>query len=456
MKIAFQKSIWPRLAVPLLIILIILLTLISEMTYRRTETTLTGGIKLTDVRIGAARLLQLLTDAETAQRGYLLTGKEDYIEALHHTQRQFNESIGLLAFISGIGATGPADAQHIRVAAAALFAELDRAVALARSGDRDQAAALVRSDSGKVLRDELHGLFQIKLKEAALLQQGARDRIYAALQFNRLAVLGLSLVVAVGLYLHLRQSRLLERGRLDYQQSLEKEVADQSRGLRTLAAWLETAREDEKSRLARELHDELGAILTAAKLTMARLRGKLAGDPEIMQLTDTVNLRLNEGIALKRRIIEDLRPSALSILGLHVALRTLCAETAQQSGIQVRAEITPVQISPNAELAVFRVVQEALTNVAKYAKATEVLVRLEQSADQVQLEVADNGLGFTVGTQQAGQHGLAGMQFRMESHGGSLSVVSAPQQGVRINATLPALAAVARLSVGAASRVTPN
>ena len=154
MKIAFQKSIWPRHAVPLLIILIILLTLISEMTYRRTETTLTGGIKLTDVRIGAARLLQLLTDAETAQRGYLLTGKEDYIEALHHTQRQFNESIGLLAFISGIGATGPADAQHIRVAAAALFAELDRAVALARSGDRDQAAALVRSDSGK----EIHSL----------------------------------------------------------------------------------------------------------------------------------------------------------------------------------------------------------------------------------------------------------------------------------------------------------
>ena len=442
MTLASRQERWTRLAVPLLITAMLFLALTSEITYRRAETTLTGGINLTDARIGAAKLLQLITEAETAQRGYLLTGNEAYIESLRRAQRDFQESTVFLGFISSLGDSGPAAAQKIRAAAAAKFNELDRTIALAQAGQRSQALALVQFDAGKNLTDELHGIFKRKLDEAAALQQGVRDRIYASLAFNRIAVLILSFVLSVGLYLHLRQSRTQERERLNQQKRLENQVEEKTRGLRTLAVWLETAREDEKSHLARELHDELGTILTAAKMSMARLRGKVVSDPEVLERIDAVNLRLNEGIALKRRIIEDLRPSALTLLGLHVALVTLCTETAKQLGVKFSCEIAAVRLGPEAELAVFRVVQEALTNIGKYSAATEVLVRLEQINGQVSLLVADNGVGFVMGAQPAGRHGLAGMQFRMESHGGTLSVVSAPQQGVKISAKLPALAAM--------------
>ena len=170
------------------------------------------------------------------------------------------------------------------------------------------------------MTDELRKVFNSKLAEASRLQQHARDDIYAALWFNRTAVFVLALLLAAGLYLHLRQSRSLEQERNDRQQSLETEVAEKTHQLLMVAGYLETAREDEKAHLARELHDELGSLLTAAKLTMARMRAKLSADPEMLERIASVNKCLNEGIALKRKIVEDLRPSTLSMFGLHVAL----------------------------------------------------------------------------------------------------------------------------------------
>lgn len=439
MRTLIEKFLALRFAVPLLIAMVVFLALIGEATYRRAESTLTGGIALTDARIGAAKLLQLLTDAETAQRGYLLTANTAYIERLRSAQREFNEGSVFLEFIASLGSSGPADASRIRATVSDKFDALNRTVAMAQAGDRTGALALVQTDVGKHLMDELQVLFKSKLAEAALLQHEARERIYQSLFFNRIAVLVLCSVLALGLYLYMLRSRFIERGRVEYQRTLEKEVAEKTAGLRTLHAWLETAREDEKSHLARELHDELGGILTAAKMTTARLRAKLAGDPKIMELMDSVSQRLNEGIALKRRIIEDLRPSALNMLGLRVALENLCAEVSQQFGVPVTAEIADLHMDGSAQLSVFRVVQEALTNIGKHAKATRVSVRLEQVGDDIVLSVADNGVGFDTGTSKPGSHGLTGMRFRIESLGGSVSVVSSAHQGVTIVARLPKL-----------------
>ena len=140
---------------------------------------------------------------------------------------------------------------------------------------------------------------------------------------------------------------------------------------------------------------------------------------------------------MKRQIIEGLRPSTLSMLGLQIALETLCTETSQHLGIVISQDIDQVQISPEAELSLFRVAQEALANIGKHAAATEVFVRLKQENDGVRLQIVDNGSGFEVETAETGRHGLAGMRFRMERHGGMLSVVSSAQQGTRIIANLP-------------------
>jgi signal transduction histidine kinase len=437
MRAHLEKFLRLQFTVPLLIVAAVSLSLISEMTYMRTMTTLERGIALTDARISSARLLQLLTDAETAQRGYLLTGNADYLVPLRNAQREFESSVRFLEFLGGIGESGREDAKRIYAAAAGKFAELDRTIAMADAGDRIGALALVNFGEGKRLMDSLRVMFESKFKQAELLHEHARDVIYNALWFNRTAVAVLSWLVAIGLYLHMRQSKSLDRARKEHQQTLEKEVSEQTLELRTLAGYLQSVREDEKAHLARELHDELGSLLSAAKMTLARIRAKLSHDPEMLERIQYMYQYLNEGIALKRRIIEDLRPSTLSVLGLNVALDNFCNDVQKQMGIAINTDIAQVKLDPDVELGIFRIVQEALTNIGKYAKATEASVRLQDSGEELMLEVADNGVGFDVATLQAGQHGLAGMRFRVQSLSGTLSITSQKGQGTRIVVKLP-------------------
>lgn len=442
MKTLIPRLLRWRFAVPLLIAGVFALAIGSELTYQRAKSTLTGGIELTDARIGAARLLQLLTDAETAQRGYLLTENDAYLQPLRDAQQEFNRRVTIFDFIRETGPTGPEDAKTIRSKVDAKIAELDRTVAMSAAGNRAQALALVQTDAGKQLMDELREIFRLKLEEAARLQQTARTSLYDALWYNRILILLLSGALMIGLYLHLVQLRTVDQIRADHQLTLEKSVAEKTRKLRTLATWLDTVREDEKAHLARELHDELGGLLTGAKLNMARMRMKLSGNTDMLLRIEAVNQLLNAGIAVKRKIIEDLRPSTLILMGLQAALEKLCVDASQQMAVPVTSTIADVKLHPAAELALFRVAQEALTNIGKYAEASQVSVQLLQSGDDVHLDVIDNGVGFDVSAQRANRHGVAGMRFRMESFEGTLVLVSAPGQGTRVLATLSIHASV--------------
>ncbi|MBZ8143960.1 histidine kinase, partial [Rubrivivax gelatinosus] len=176
---------------------------------------------------------------------------------------------------------------------------------------------------------------------------------------------------------------------------LETEVARRTRDLTELARYLQSAREDERSRLARELHDELGALLTAAKLDSARLKRSLGVmSPESEARLKHLNDTINDGIGLKRRIIEDLRPSSLSNLGLVAALEIQAREFSQRSEIPVRCDVDPVAMSDSAQITVYRLVQESLTNIAKYAGAHEVKVSLRRDGERALITVEDDGRGF--------------------------------------------------------------
>jgi signal transduction histidine kinase len=207
---------------------------------------------------------------------------------------------------------------------------------------------------------------------------------------------------------------------------------------REVAQPVVAGRVDERARLARELHDELGALLTSAKLDAARLKSRLAGAPpdtleRLAHLVDT----LDRVISLKRRITEDLRPSALIHLGLVAALEIAAREFTQCSGIVVHAELSPVRLGPSAELAVYRLVQEALTNVAKHAGARTVWLRLGERGDRVEAEVRDDGQGFDAHGVSSRTYGLLGMRFRAEAEGGALTLQTAPGQGTRVGIGLP-------------------
>ena len=186
------------------------------------------------------------------------------------------------------------------------------------------------------------------------------------------------------------------------------------------------------------MHDELGALLTAAKLDVARIRTKLVGDNEplaqrLVHLSDT----LNSVIALKRKIVEDLRPSSLSNLGLVAALDILVREFGEHTGLAVMTSFEEVVLHEDAQLTVYRVVQESLTNISKYAHAKEITVTMQVYEHHVELDVKDDGVGFDLDTRLNASHGFAGMRHRVEALNGTLDVISAEGHGTNVRVLLP-------------------
>ncbi len=226
---------------------------------------------------------------------------------------------------------------------------------------------------------------------------------------------------------------------------LATEVLQRTRQLTELTHHLQTAREDERARLARDLHDELGALLTSAKLDTARLRSRLVAGIETsspvaedsLERLSHLTRTLDSVIALKRRITEDLRPSSLDHLGLAVTLQILAREFGAHAGVQVHLSLDEAPLSPTAETAAYRIVQEAVTNITKYAQAKQVWISLGRQGDSVLLSVRDDGLGFDTASPRAQRYGLVGMRFRAEAEHGRLRVHSTPGHGTRIVLTLP-------------------
>jgi signal transduction histidine kinase len=240
---------------------------------------------------------------------------------------------------------------------------------------------------------------------------------------------------------------------------LNSEALQRTRQLTELTHHLQTAREDERARLARDLHDELGALLTSAKLDAARLRSRLVAGIEtaspvaedsldrLSHLTGT----LDSVIALKRRITEDLRPSSLDHLGLAVTLQILAREFGTRAGVQVHLSLDEAPLSPTAETAAYRIVQEAVNNISKYAHASNVWISLGRQGDWVLLNVRDDGLGFDTASPASQRYGLVGMRFRAEAEHGRLRLHSAPGRGTRVMLTLPLSAPTAPTAPAAAS-----
>jgi signal transduction histidine kinase len=268
------------------------------------------------------------------------------------------------------------------------------------------------------------------------------------------AVLSLFSLLALGLYL--RQSAALKREQWalkrtvqDERDRLEVEVRNRTAQLTELTHHLQTAREDERHRLARDLHDELGALLTSAKLDAARIRSRLAGTaPEALERLAHLVTTLNASIALGRSIIEDLRPSTLANLGLVATLEILAREFGERSGVKVTCALAPVTLDAAAELTVYRLVQEAITNISKYAGARHVWLAMAEQDGLVEVSVRDDGVGFDASVPPRSAYGLVGMRFRAEAAGGRLSVDSAPGQGTRLTLKMPLSVAPATSRAG--------
>ncbi|TJZ78747.1 sensor histidine kinase [Chitiniphilus eburneus] len=225
------------------------------------------------------------------------------------------------------------------------------------------------------------------------------------------------------------------------QDSLELLVQERTTQLEELAGHLQDLSEREKAKLARELHDELGAILTAIRIDISWLQRSLGELPPMgAAKLQRMLTNLDRGIQLKRRIMEGMRPTLLSTFGIVVTLRELVREVAalNQWALTLHLPDDDLQLSEELSITVFRVTQEALTNAAKYAEATRVSIVLSVDERELLLAVEDNGVGINEQDAQAPRrHGILGMKHRVFARGGSFELQKVAPHGTRVVARMP-------------------
>jgi len=219
-------------------------------------------------------------------------------------------------------------------------------------------------------------------------------------------------------------------------------AAEQSLGqLRALAGRLQTVREEERTRAAREIHDELGQALTAIKLEFTALLRELPANQEpVRQRSQSILNLLDEGIQSIRRIATELRPGILDDLGLAAAVEWVAKEFQTRTGTKVHVSLPNVEIAmdPERDTALFRILQETLTNVARHASATQVDVRLAKEDGTLILEVRDNGKGIRQDQLSGGKSfGVLGMQERAVMLGGEINITGIPGKGTTVSVRIP-------------------
>jgi len=219
----------------------------------------------------------------------------------------------------------------------------------------------------------------------------------------------------------------------------EQELRASSEQLRNLAAHLLSVREEERARISREVHDELGQSLTAVKMDLAWLAGRLPRrNGQMLKRIRSTRQLADDIIQSIRRISTELRPAVLD-LGLAEAVEWQVQEFQTRSGIQCTVRLlTREVVASNASTAMFRIFQETLTNVARHAKATRAEVVLQKQRDWLVLLIRDNGRGFDQADPSLSKSlGLLGMRERAAILGGRVNILSAPGKGTTVTAWIP-------------------
>ncbi len=230
-------------------------------------------------------------------------------------------------------------------------------------------------------------------------------------------------------------------------QQAKRSLAESREQLRRLVTQNEAAREVERKHLAREVHDELGQLLTGLRMDMSLLEMRFgAQNPDLAEKVLSMKTLLDRVIQGVRNVVTNLRPTALD-LGLVAALESVCTEFTQRTGIACVFHTLEqaVDLDETRAVVVFRIVQESLTNVMRHASATHVSVTLGRDCDTLGVEVKDNGHGFDPTADPAAtSFGLLGMRERAHGLGGHVDIVSAPGQGTVVGLSIPLSATVAK------------
>jgi signal transduction histidine kinase len=375
----------------------------------------------------------LVMDAEGSLRGYFLSGSESYLGPMRTARAEIDSQFAQLRALLADSPSQLKNLAQLRTLVNRKLASMDQTLTAYRAGGLQDVVKIAESADSKGVMDEIRLLVVIMVQEQHELLAARSAAFYK--EYHNAVMLGIGInlvaILVIALFYRLIRrsffSRVVSQRALENaNDSLESMVVLRTEQLSVLSRHLISISEEEKARLARELHDEMGANLTAISIDINAVTERLKPQHgELAGMLERARATLVDAVELKRRIVENLRPSLLDNLGLSAALHSYCDEYAKVTGLDCEALIDGEAdvAGPMQSIAVFRIVQEALNNIAKYAQARHVIVHLVREADGLLLEVIDDGVGFEVeAARQPKSHGLLGMRERALLLGGSLKV----------------------------------
>jgi len=374
----------------------------------------------------------LVTDAESNLRGYFLSGSPSYLGSVQGAPAQIDMQLRKLGALLADNPSQQKNLAQLRSLVEHQLRMMNDAITIYRDGGLKEILAITGAPSDGD-SDEIRLQVVIMLSEQNELLNARSASFYD--QYRHAVILGMGInaaaIAVLLLFYQLVQRSFTARARAEHalqlaNEQLESTVARRTEQLSVLSRHLIHVSEEEKSKLARELHDEMGANLTAIGLDLASLSEQLrTSRPDLAPMLARARATLVDTVQLKRRIVEDLRPSLLDNLGLAAALQSYCEDYARVTGLDCDVLIDGDVDSAGSmhAIALFRIVQESLNNIAKYAQARSVIVHLAREDDSLALEVTDDGIGIAPDAiTRPKSHGLLGMRERALLLGGKLDV----------------------------------
>ncbi len=428
-----------------------LLALSSFVDFRNARDLETSAAQVTNALEAVDKLRQVGNTfyvAETSERGYLLTGNSAYLQPYQEMQRRMPVRLAEIEQLITSTPEERAEVARLRTLAKTKFDEMDRTLdafhANGRTGvvsgvvadDTANTMETVRAHIADMLADQSRILAERRVAAASVYSAGL---VRAVLSTGIVALALTVFFLLMHRFLRQRDAALAAVEATNAE--LEQRVRDRTADLSHLSRHLLNVREQEKKVIARDLHDDFGSYLTAINMDVSRARDKIAAThPEqAAKLERTLGL-LGSAIELKRQLITNLRPSMLDNLGLGAALEQYIDEWSQRTGIAATFDHDgDLQSSEEGcPIAVFRVFQEALTNIAKHSKATRVRASVYRVGGSIEFEIADDGIGITDADRaKPGVHGLLGIRERVFAYDGHVEFSSGASGGTIVRAGMP-------------------
>jgi signal transduction histidine kinase len=378
-------------------------------------------------------LEDLLIQADASMRGFLLTGRKSYLDPYLMAVRELPKAIARMEQIRP-SETDLDDVAQLALVSRQKVAELDETMRIYNGNNHAAAIAFSNSDQGRLVMEEAMQLvnrLQLELVRGITKQ---------TLELEGYHWRGLVISLAGGSFSFILLCLSMIRLNRSFGQASEliQKVREGEHSYQLLADHVEVVREEERREMARRIHDEVGQALTATKLDLSMVERKLAGNPEVRDQLRSADEAISSALEIVRGISMELRPAILDALGLFAAVEWQAAEFAKRASLDVKC-FFPSKTSrydPAVEVSMFRIVQEALTNVVRHARASKVEIRGDEE-EGLHLDIRDNGVGISKESlSDYRSMGLLGMKERARSVGGQLIVRPGPGGGTVVEVDL--------------------